>query len=324
MTLFEQLKMIPKVDMHINLTSSISTDLAFDLTDETSILDVEEDMREKNILEYKEALKLPVKILKKSQNVILAINDLIDKLIRDNVIYSELFLDLPLYNTKIDEERLLTVILDAIAKREYHMNVVLVLSSERDKDANLKTLELFEKYYNQGVNGLYFQKDKMANLNDYMYLFDRLMKNHYPYILNINSKISNIEYEVYMNAKRLIYALNTIDDAFVSECRKNSITLEFAPTRFYESNLISDYKEYFLGELIKTNMPITITSYDMTTLNTDILNEWCILFNNYPLTLLELVKIINNNLQKACIIDSEKTKLIDEFKEKSNKVLEEE
>ena len=29
---FEQIKAIPKVDMHINLTSSISTDLAFDLS----------------------------------------------------------------------------------------------------------------------------------------------------------------------------------------------------------------------------------------------------------------------------------------------------
>lgn len=324
MTLFEQLKMIPKVDMHINLTSSISTDLAFDLTDESSILDIEEDMREKNIMEYVDALKLPIKILKKSQNVILAINDLIDRLEKNNVIYSELFLDLPLYNEKIDEEKLLKVILDVIKKREYHMNVVLTLSSKRDKEDNLKTLEIFEKYYNQGVNGLYFYKEKMANLNDYMYLFDRLIKNNYPYILNMNSKMSNGEYDIYMHAKRIIYALNTIDESFVNECRKNNITLEFSPTRFNENNLIASYKEYFLGDLFKENISLTITSYDMTTLNTDILNEWCILFNNYPLTLLELVKIMNNNLQKACIIDLEKAKLIDEFKDKSNKVLEEE
>ena len=109
MTLFEQIKQVPKVDMHINLTSSISTDLAFDLT-EGSILDIEEDMREKNILEYVDALKLPVKILKKSQNVILAVEDLIDRLEKNNVIYSELFLDLPLYNERISEEKILEVI----------------------------------------------------------------------------------------------------------------------------------------------------------------------------------------------------------------------
>ena len=40
MTLFEQIKAIPKVDMHINLTSSISTDLAFDLSDEENMAEI--------------------------------------------------------------------------------------------------------------------------------------------------------------------------------------------------------------------------------------------------------------------------------------------
>lgn len=324
MSLFEQIKQVPKVDMHINLTSSISTDLAFDLTEEGNILDIEEDMREKNILEYVDALKLPVRILKKSQNVILAINDLIDRLEKNNVIYSELFLDLPLYNKRISEEKILEVILDVIEKRHYMMNIVLVLSSKKSREDNLKTLDLFEKYYNHGVNGLYFDKDKMANLADYAYLFDRLIKNEYPYILNLNSKMANSDQDIYMNASRIVYSLPFLDEFLQSEFRKNNIMLEFAPTRFFESNIIGDYKNYFIGDLIKTNMKLTITSYDMTTLNTDILNEWCVLFNNYPLTLLDFVKIIQINLVKANILDEDRKKLLEYFKEKSNEILDKE
>ena len=323
MTLFEQLKMIPKVDMHINLTSSISTNLAFDLSDDTNILDVEEIMREKNIMEYEEALKMPVKILKKSSNLVLAIDDLIDKLLKNNVLYSELFIDLPLYNVKIDEERLVELIINVIEKRDYHMNLVLVTSSKRSKEDNLKTIEIFEKYYNKGVNAIYFYKEKMANLSDYMYIFDRLNKNNYPYILNMNSKVTNNEYDVYTKAKRIIYLLPNIDEELINECHKNNIMLEFAPTRFYENNLLTSFKEYFLGELIKSNISLTITSYDMTTLNTDILNEWCILFNNYPLVLLDMIKIIQNNLKNANINDEIKEQLIKEFKDKSNSILEE-
>ena len=73
MMLFEQLKNIPKVDMHINLTSSISTDLAFDLSNELSLLDVVDEMQEKNVLEYENALKLPIKILNNKKNITLAI-----------------------------------------------------------------------------------------------------------------------------------------------------------------------------------------------------------------------------------------------------------
>ena len=321
MTLFEQIKAIPKVDMHINLTSSISTDLAFDLSDEENMAEILAKMQEKNPMEYVNALKLPVKILKTNKNIILAVNDLIDKLISNNVIYGELFLDLPLYNHRIDIEKLLDLVLSVIKEREINLQVVLVASSKLEKEENLAILELFEKYYGNGVNGIYFSKDKMDNLADYMYLFDRLIDNNYPYILNMNTRITSTDHDIYLNAKRIIYALDSRDDAFIDEIRENDIILEFALTRFYENNLFSDYKEYFIYDLMKENIKITITSMDMTTLNTDIINEWCILFNNYPLVLHDMIKMINYNLSKANINDEIKDKLINEFRDKSNLIL---
>ena len=321
MTLFEQIKSIPKVDMHINLTSSISTDLAFDLSDDVNMADIISKMQEKNSMEYVNALKLPIKILKSNKNIILAVNDLIDKLISNNVIYGELFLDLPLYNNHIDEEKLLELVLNVIKDRDVNLKVVLVLSSSKEKEENLHTLEIFEKYYSQGVNGIYFHKNKMDNLADYMYLFDRLIKNDYPYILNMNSKITSQDEDIYMHAKRIIYALSVYDESIISKIREHDIMLEFALTRFYENNLINDFKEYFIYDLIRENVKITLTSMDMTTINTDIINEWCLMFNNYPIVLHDLVKIINYNLLKANIDDDLKDKLVNEFKEKSNLVL---
>ena len=321
MTLFEQIKSLPKVDLHINLTSSISTDLAFDLSDDTNMAEIIAKMQEKNALEYVNALKLPVKILKTNKNIILAVNDLIDKLKSNNVIYGELFLDLPLYNHKVDVEKLLDLVLSVINEREINLQVVLVISSKCDKEENLKTLELFEKYYGNGVNGIYFSKEKMDNLADYNYLFDRLIKSNYPYILNMNSRISNQEKDIYMHAKRIIYSLDSRDDNIINELMDNNIMLEFSLTRLYENNVFSDYKEYFIYDLIKDNVKLTITSVDMTTLNTDIINEWCILFNNYPLVLHDMLKIINYNLSKINIDEDKKDKLINEFKDGSNLIL---
>ena len=321
MNLFEQIKNIPKVDMHINLTGSISTDLAFDLSDDTNIVDVLEKMQEKNFLEYTNALKLPIKILKSKKNVILAINDLIDRLISNNVIYGELFLDLPLYNHRIDEEKLLETILDVIKERKANLEIVLVLSSEREKDDNLHTLEIFEKYYGQGVNGIYFYKNKMDNISNYMYLFDRLIKNNYPYILNMNSKVTSQDYDIYFHAKRIIYSLPNYDESFIDEVRKQDITLEFGITRLIENNVINDLKDYFIYDLIKDNVMVTLTSMDMTALNTDIINEWCLMFKNYPLVLHDLIKIINNNLLYANIDDERKNILIKEFRDRSNLIL---
>ncbi len=321
MTLFEQIKAIPKVDMHINLTSSISTDLAFDLSDDVNMAEILSKMQEKNPLEYVNALKLPIKILKTGKNIILAINDLIDRLVNNNVIYGELFLDLPLYNHRLNPQKLLDLVLSVIDERKVNLQIVLVASSKSLKEENLYVLELFEKYYGKGVNGIYFYKDKMDSLTDYMYLFDRLIKNNYPYILNMNSKITNSDHDIYMHAKRVIYALDTRDDLIISELMENDVMLEFAITRFYENNLFSDYKDYYIYDLIKDNIKLTIASHDMTTLNTDIINEWCILFNNYSLVLHDMMKIINNSLIKANIDDETKEKLQNEFKEKSNLIL---
>ena len=321
MTLFEQIKSIPKVDLHINLTSSISTDLAFDLSDEANMAEIVSRMQEGNTLEYVNALKLPIKILRSNKNIILAINDLIDKLDRDNVIYGELFLDLSLYNHHIDIERVLNVILDTIKERNSNLQVVLVLSSKLDKDDNLRILDIYKKYYGNGVNGIYFNKDSDTNLDNYAYLFNSLNKECYPYIINLNSKVASKDKEIYLHAKRVIYTLDTRDDNIISELMNNDIMLEFALTRFHENGIINDYKDYFIYDLIKDNIKVTITSMDMTTLNTDVINEWCVLFNNYPFVLHDLIKIINYNLLKINIDDDKRNKLIQEFKDKSNLVL---
>jgi len=102
---------------------------------------------------------------------------------------------------------------------------------------------------------------------------------------------------------------------------ENNILLEFAITRFYENKVFSDYRNYFIYDLIKDNIKITITSMDMTTLNTDIINEWCLLFNNYPCVLHDMIKIINYNLSKINISEEKRVKLINEFKDKSNLIL---
>ena len=161
----------------------------------------------------------------------------------------------------------------------------------------------------------------MDNLANYMYLFDRLIKSNYPYILNMNTKMTSQDEDIYLHAKRVIYALPTLDEGIIRKIREHDILLEFSLTRFYENNLISDLKEYFIYDLIKENAKVTLTSVDMTTINTDIVNEWCLMFNNYPLVLHDLIKIINYNLLYANIDDELKNRLIEEFKEKISLIL---
>ena len=318
--MFEQLKLLPKVDLHINLTSSISTNLVFDLTNETSIIDLEEKMFQHNPKEYRESLKVPLRVLKTKKNIILAINDLIDRLEKNNVIYSELFLDLPLYKN-VDVEKLINYVLDVIKERQVNMNLVLCLSDIFSKEENLEVINIFEKYYQEGVNGLFFDKSNMTNISDYSYIFDRLKKNNYPYILNLNSQITNQDYEIYTNAKRVIYSLPNKEDLILEELKNNNVLLEFPLSSLWEANIISDISNTCFYELYLDNYNVCLTSRDMTSLNTDILNEYCLLFNNSDIKLLDLVKINLKDLEVSVIDENLKSELIDKLRTESNELL---
>ncbi len=318
--MFEQLKLLPKVDLHINLTGSISTNLVFDLTNETSIIDLEEKMFQHNPKEYRESLKVPIRVLKTKKNIVLAINDLIDRLEKNNVIYSELFLDLPLYKN-VDLDKLINYVLDVIKERNVNMNLVLCLSDIFSKEENLEIINIFEKYYNQGVNGLFFDKSNMTNISDYKYIFDRLKENNYPYIINLNSRITNQDYEIYTNAKRVIYSLPNKDDLILEELKKNDVLLEFPLSSLWEANIISDIASSCIYELYLNNYNVCLTSRDMTSLNTDILNEYCLLFNNFDIKLLDLIKINLKDLEKSVIDDKIKNELIEKLRTESNELL---
>lgn len=318
--MFEQLKLLPKVDLHINLTSSISTNLVFDLTNETSIIDLEEKMFQHNPKEYRESLKVPIRVLKTKKNIVLAINDLIDRLEKNNVIYSELFLDLPLYKN-VDVDKMVSYVLDVINERKANINLVLCLSDIFSKEENLEVINVFEKYYNQGVNGLFFDKSNMTNISDYSYIFDRLKKNDYPYILNLNSQITNQDYDIYTHAKRVIYSLPDRDDVILEELKNNNVMLEFPLSSLWEANILSDISNTCFYDLYLDNYNVCLTSRDMTSLNTDILNEYCLIFNNSDIKLLDLIKINIKDLETANIDNEIKEKLIEKLRTESNELL---
>ena len=176
MVSFEELKKVPKLDMHINFLSSITTNLAFDLNDDLSIDEVIDMSNLKKIYEYDKCLEIPIELLNNVKNIKSAVIDLINRLKKNNVIYGELFLDLPLYNRRFSLEYLVSTLLKVIEEEDFNLQLVLCVSDEFSKEENQEVIEIVNKYYHHGINGVYFHKNKGTNLSDYVYLFDKLPK----------------------------------------------------------------------------------------------------------------------------------------------------
>ena len=323
MTLFEQLKLFPKVDLHIDFLGSITKDTISKLNDEDIARHELDDILDFDSLkDYDKSRHMAIELLNSINNIKIATKDLIEKLKQDNLIYAEVFLNLDLFDKSLKKEEILNTILEEIKNEELDINLVLEVDTQIGSDAMYEDLTLLYKYYNKGINGIYVKKGKQENFDSYQALFDKLLKDKIDYIILLDSRLTNQNKEIYYNAKRIIYNLMEIPtDNFKEVIKDNEIILEFPITYQNYFNLYDELTNHFVYDLYKENLKITFTTIDMTALDTDLLNEYCKLFNVFPFNLHDLVNINLSILNKINTSDEVKNKLITDFKEKANELL---
>ena len=323
MTLFEQLKLFPKVDLHIDFLGSITKDTISKLNDEDiSRHELDDILDFDSLKDYDKSRHMAIELLNSIDNIKIATKDLIEKLKQDNLIYAEVFLNLDLFDKSLKKEEILNTILEEIRNAELDINLVLEVDTQIGPDLMYENLSLLYKYYNKGINGIYVKKGKQENFDSYQALFDKLLKDKIDYIILLDSKLTNQNKEIYYNAKRIIYNLMEIPtDNFKEVIKDNEIILEFPITYQNYFNLYDELTNHFVYDLYKENLKITFTTIDMTALDTDLLNEYCKLFNVFPFNLHDLVNINLSILNKINTSDEVKNKLITDFKEKANELL---
>lgn len=322
MTLFEGLKLFPKVDLHIDFLGSISKETIYKLTDnKTTQEEIDEIVEFNSLKNYANSKELAASLLNNLPNIELATMELINKLKSDNLIYGEIFVNLDLFLKNLNKQEIIKTILKVIKKSDLELNLVLEIDSLIGKEDMYNNLDILYEYYKKGINGVCFKKAKQENLDSYQALFDKFIKDKIDYIVVLDSKLTNQNKEIYYNAKRIIYNLFELPtDNFLNIIRDRETILEFPITYQNYFNLYDDLSNHFVYDLYKENIKITFTTIDMTVLDTDLLNEYCKLFNVFPFNLHDLVVITLNILNRLNIKDDVKNNLIDDFKEKANEL----
>lgn len=325
MTLFESLKLFPKVDLHIDFLGSISKDTVYELTknkNNDTLESINNLFDFDSLTEYNNSKQLAIRLLNNYENIAFALNKLIKKLEQDNLYYGEIFINLDLFLKKLDKEKIITVLLEEIKKTSIKLNLVLEIDSNLEKEELYNNLSIVYKYYNHGINGVYFKKSKLDNLETYKSIFDKFTKDNIDYILLLDTKLTKGDKEIYYNAKRIIYnVFEKPDDVFLDIIRENNIILEFPITYQSYFNIYDELKNHFIYELYKENILISFTTMDMSTLDTDLLNEYCKIFNVFPFSLRDLVVINLNVLSNVNISFDIKNSLIEDYREKANELL---
>ncbi len=323
MTLFEQLKLFPKVDLHIDFLGSITKETIKELTNkDMSNLELDDILDFDSLKDYDKSRSMAIKLLDNLDNIKLATKNLLNKLKNDNIIYAEVFLNLDLFKKKLKKKEIIDTILKEIKEFNIKVNLVLEIDMQIDKEAMYEDLSLVYEYYNKGINGVHIKKSKQETFASYQALFDKLIKDKIDYIVILDTRLDNQNKEIYYNAKRIIYNFMEIpEENFMNVLKDNEIILEFPITYQNYFNLYDDLSTHFIYDLFKENIKVAFTTIDMTSLDTDLLNEYCKLFNVFPFNLHDLININLGILNKINTNDEIKNNLIVEFKEKANELL---
>ena len=318
MTLFESLKMFPKIDIHIDYFGSILKTTIEKLSNDFLSEEIEDTIDFNSLKDYSDYKSIVSKVLVNLKNIEIATTDLIEKLKKDNVMYGEIFINLDLFSKKLKKKDIILSILKVIK----NSNLVLEIESRITKEEMFDDLNILYEFYNKGINGVYFKKNKQETFDMYQALFDKFIKDEINYIVLLDSKLTNQNKEIYYNAKRIIYNLfeEPIDN-FFNIIKNNEIVLEFPITYQGTYHIYDELKNHFVYNLFKENVIVSFTTIDMTILDTDLLNEYCILFNVFPFNLHDLVNINLNILNKLNVSLEIKNNLISDFKEKANEIL---
>lgn len=323
MTLFESLKLFPKVDLHIDFLGSIPFDTINKLDGDINIKKQIEELKEIDSLTNYDNYKILVaRLLNNLNNIEISIKELINKLKNDNLIYGEIFLNLNLFSNTLNKKDIINTIFKVIKKSDLKLNIVLEIDSNINKENLYNVLDILYDYYKKGITGVFFKKSKQEIFDSYKALFDKFIKDKIDYIVLLDSKLTNQNKEIYYNAKRIIYNIFELPDSnFLNIIRENEIILEFPIAYQSYFNIYDDLNNHFIYDLYKENLKIVFTTIDMNILDTDLLNEYCKLFNVFPFNLHDLIVITNNILNKLNVKDEIKNNLIADFKDKANELI---
>ena len=129
MTLFESLKMFPKIDLHIDYFGSIPKTTVENLTNDFLSEEIEDTIDYNSLKDYSDYKKIVTKVLTSLKNIEIATSDLIEKLKKDNIIYAEIFLNLDLFTKKLKKRDIILTILNVIKNSEYYARFAEIIQN---------------------------------------------------------------------------------------------------------------------------------------------------------------------------------------------------
>ena len=315
-----------KVILHIHLDGSVRPETIqkwlnedgnfFELEDIKSRLMVQSDCTDLN--NYLEKFNLPSQLLQTEQHLEQATYELFEDLFKQNVIYAEVrFAPSKHLEKGLSYENVIEAAINGMnkAKEKFGIGGNLILCcmrGENNESENIQTVNMAEKYLNNGVCGLDLAgAEAIFPTKNFSNIFKLANGYQIPFTIHAGEAdgYESISTAIVFGAKRIGHGVRCIEnEVLMKEIKDSKIALEICPTSNMQTHAING--EYPLERLYKYNIHTTINTDNDTVSNTNIEKEYNWVLNNTNLTYNDLLKMNMYAIGAAFITEEERKEFL--------------
>lgn len=316
-------KLLPKVELHLHLDSSLSYEAVQLIKPEISPRRFKNlfvaPAKCENLPDYLERVANQVDLLQTESSLKIATQSLVRQLQDDYVIYAEIRFA-PLLHTRqgLSAGQVLETVCDTlnVALLDYDLEARIIVCSLRDfsEKESMKTVQLASEFKNTGVAGFDLAGDEKGfPLDNHIKAFrfakehDICRTAHAGEACGSNSVGETLQK---LETTRIGHGVRSYEDAALLKIiKEKNIHLEICPTSNIQTNVYDSYSDHTIDRFYEQGISLSINTDGRTTSNVSLTDEYKKLHRTFGWTEEHFLHCNLNALDAAFIPEEEKQKL---------------
>lgn len=329
--LFETIKLMPKIELHVHLEGSVEPELLLSLAKKnnielpaSSLSEIKEWYKYEDFTHFLQIYFKICECIKTKEDVELIAKEFLTKQAKQNIIYSEVtytpYTHFEQHRLSIEDQT--NALIDAKKWAEEHLGITCKFIYDISRNVTPEEGTITANWVKNsdpnaiialGLGG----PEKEFPPKIHKGAFDIITEAgiaSIPHAGEVAGPKSIWDSIYLLKADRIGHGVRAIeDDELINYLIENNITIDVCPTSNICLGVYNDISEHPLPELVKKGVKVTINSDDPPMFNTTLTNEYLTIVKAFNYTMNDLYNFNLNALNAAILSNKEKDELTQKF-----------
>lgn len=315
----EELKRMPKVELHCHLDGSLSQKyLEERLKRNISRSEMSVADNCKSLDEYLEKFDLPCSCLMDEEGLEKAGMDILETMSKENVVYAEIrFAPLLSVTDSMNCEQVIAALLRGLekGKKKYGVSfqVITCLMRHHSFAKNLSVLETAKTFLGKGVCAVDLAgAEALYPMSQFMELFQKAKDLGIPFTIHAGEcgSVQNILDAVQAGAGRIGHGIAMRGNWQMQNLVKEKhIGIEMCPISNLQTKSVKSPSEYPIGEFLENDLLVTVNTDNRTVSNSSLTKELEFIQRTYGVTDEQIFQMMKNAVWVSFLEQEEKDRL---------------